>query len=97
MQNIFTITKVIALLSLIILGIYFGMKGLGHTTNFKPFFPDIITLTTIGVFGAAMTGSLFSADAWNNITYTAGEVNNPQRNLPLSLFMGTGTVILGAA
>lgn len=41
-----------------------------------------------------MTGSLFSADAWNNITYTAGEVHNPQRNLPLSLFIGTGTVMI---
>jgi APA family basic amino acid/polyamine antiporter len=39
-------------------------------------------------------GSLFSADAWNNVTFTAGEVKNPQRNLPLSLAMGTGIVIL---
>src|SRR5262249_58142596 len=41
----------------------------------------------------AQTGSLFSADAWNNVTFTAGEVKNPQRNLPLSLAMGTGVVI----
>jgi APA family basic amino acid/polyamine antiporter len=41
-----------------------------------------------------MTGSLFSADAWNNITFTAGEVKNPQKNLPLSLLLGTSTVIL---
>jgi len=94
MQNIFTITKVLALLLLVILGIYFGAHGIGTLANFKPAFPDVITLTTIGVFGAAMTGSLFSADAWNNITYTAGEVHNPQRNLPLSLFIGTGTVML---
>ena len=41
-----------------------------------------------------MVGSLFSADAWNNITFTAGEVSNPKRNIPLSLVLGTGIVIL---
>jgi APA family basic amino acid/polyamine antiporter len=45
------------------------------------------------VMGGAMVGSLFSADAWNNVTFTAGEVRNPHRNLPLSLFFGTGLVI----
>jgi APA family basic amino acid/polyamine antiporter len=48
------------------------------------------TLTLIGV---AMVGSLFSMDAWNNITFTAGEVKNPSRDLPLSLVLGTGLVI----
>jgi APA family basic amino acid/polyamine antiporter len=41
----------------------------------------------------AQTGSLFSADAWNNITFTAGEVREPRRNVPLSLVFGTGIVI----
>ncbi len=94
LQNVFTVSKVLALLLLVVLGIYFGINGLGSSEHFKPAFPDIITLTTIGVFGAAMTGSLFSADAWNNITFTAGEVKNPQKNLPLSLLLGTSTVIL---
>ncbi|SMO65607.1 APC family permease [Solitalea koreensis] len=43
----------------------------------------------IGAIGGALVGSLFSSDAWNNITYTAGEVKNPKRNIPLSLFFGT--------
>jgi len=47
-------------------------------------------LTLVAV---AQVGSLFSADAWNNVTFTAGEVINPRRNLPLSLALGTGTVI----
>ncbi len=94
LQNIFTITKIFALLLLIVLGLYFGMNGLGSTSNFEPFFPSVITLTTIGVFGAALTGSLFSADAWNNVTFTAGEVRNPQRNLPLSLIIGASTVLI---
>ncbi|MBI1738489.1 MAG: amino acid permease [Acidobacteria bacterium] len=44
-------------------------------------------------FCVAQVGSLFSADAWNNITFTAGEVKNPQRDIPLSLVLGTGLVI----
>jgi APA family basic amino acid/polyamine antiporter len=50
----------------------------------------VITATILAV---AQVGSLFSADAWNNVTFTAGEVKNPQRNLPLSLALGTGIVI----
>ncbi|MCX6291429.1 MAG: amino acid permease [Bacteroidetes bacterium] len=94
LQNIFTITKVVALLALVISGIYFGLNGQGTAENFKPLFPGTMTWVTIGIFGGALTGSLFSADAWNNITYTAGEVKNPQRNLPLSLLIGTSTVII---
>lgn len=94
LQNVFTVIKVASLLLLVILGLYFGSQVSGSIGNFKPAFPDMITLTTIGIFGAAMTGSLFSADAWNNITYTAGEVKNPQKNLPLSLFLGTSVVIM---
>jgi len=47
----------------------------------------------ITVLAISQVGSLFSADAWNNVTFTAGEVRNPQRNLPLSLALGTGAVI----
>jgi APA family basic amino acid/polyamine antiporter len=47
----------------------------------------------IVVFCVAQVGSLFSSDAWNNITFTAGEVKNPRRNVPLSLALGTGLVI----
>ncbi len=50
-------------------------------------------LALVVVFGVAQVGSLFSSDAWNNITFTAGEVKNPQRNVPLSLALGTGLVI----
>ena len=53
-----------------------------------------VLVSTITVVAVAQVGSLFSADAWNNVTFTAGEVRNPQRNLPLSLALGTGAVIL---
>jgi APA family basic amino acid/polyamine antiporter len=48
---------------------------------------------TLTILAVAQVGSLFSADAWNNVTFTAGEVKNPSRNLPLSLALGTGLVI----
>ena len=44
-------------------------------------------------FGVAQVGSIFSADAWNNITFTAGEVKNPRRDIPISLALGTAIVI----
>ncbi|MFM2207872.1 MAG: hypothetical protein RL213_1847 [Bacteroidota bacterium] len=94
LQNIFTITKILALFLLIGLGLWFGFNGMGDWSHFSPAFPDVMDISTIGIFGAAMTGALFSADAWNNITYTAGEVDRPQRNLPLSLFLGTSSVLL---
>ena len=94
LQNIFTIAKIGALLLLIVLGFWYGFSGKGDWSHFTPAFPEHIDWSTIGVFGAAMTGALFSADAWNNITYTAGEVDRPQRNLPLSLFLGTSSVLL---
>jgi APA family basic amino acid/polyamine antiporter len=52
------------------------------------------TMVVLMVVGGAMVGSLFSADAWNNITFTAGEIRNPRRNLPLSLAIGTGSVMI---
>ena len=53
-------------------------------------------MTMVGmltILAVVQTGSLFSADAWNNVTYTAGEVKNPRRNLPLSLVLGTVLVL----
>src|SRR5438093_4383612 len=64
---------------------------------FSGFLP--IVSASSGAFGllvafcVAQVGSLFSADAWNNITFTAGEVKNPRRNIPLSLAAGTALVI----
>ena len=52
---------------------------------------DVGIFTVIAV---VQVGSLFSSDAWNNVTFTAGEIRNPRRNLPLSLAIGTGTVLL---
>jgi APA family basic amino acid/polyamine antiporter len=53
---------------------------------------DIMGVTLLGAIAAAMTGSVFSSDAWNNVTFIAGEIKNPKRNIGLSLFLGTLTV-----
>ncbi len=58
-----------------------GKQPLGWT--------EIGGVTLLGAIAAAMTGSLFSSDAWNNVTFIAGEIKNPQRNIGLSLFLGT--------
>lgn len=53
----------------------------------------IVLVNVITILAVVQVGSLFSADAWNNITFTAGEVKNPRRNIPLSLILGTGGVL----
>jgi len=53
----------------------------------------VVLVSTLTILAVAQVGSLFSADAWNNVTFTAGEVKNPSRNLPISLALGTGVVI----
>jgi APA family basic amino acid/polyamine antiporter len=64
----------------------FGVNGEGKVpTGWK----EIGGITLLGAIAAAMTGSLFSSDAWNNVTFIAGEIKNPKRNIGLSLFLGT--------
>jgi APA family basic amino acid/polyamine antiporter len=53
----------------------------------------IVLVNLAVILATVQVGSLFSADAWNNITFTAGEVKNPKRNIPLSLVLGTGFVL----
>jgi len=104
-QNVFTTTKTGALVVLIAAGIFIGRNAAAVTANFgdlwsprgfEPIAPGVSVVSAFGIFVAlcvAQTGSLFSADAWNNITFTAGEVKNPRRDIPLSLAFGTMLVI----
>jgi basic amino acid/polyamine antiporter, APA family len=106
-QNVFTVAKIGSLAALVFVGFWFSTVAarMANFTDFwrnaglgamHPYPPDNPTwiIGTITIVGVAMVGSLFSADAWNNITFTAAEVKNPSRNLPLSLALGTGIVIL---
>jgi basic amino acid/polyamine antiporter, APA family len=104
-QNVFTVTKTGALVGLILLGLIVGYNATAAHANFGDFWAvrgslqDVGGLTAATAFGlfvalcVTQTNSLFSADAWNNITFTAGEVKDPKRNIPLSLAFGTFLVI----
>jgi basic amino acid/polyamine antiporter, APA family len=105
-QNIFTVTKTISLAGLVLLGVLFS-TAVARSANFHgfwrnaawsalhPYPPDHATwmIATITLVGVAMVGSLFAMDAWNSVTFTAAEVKNPGRNLPLSLALGTAIVV----
>ncbi len=104
-QNVFTTAKTGALAGLIIVGVLLGWNSAAVSDNFGNLWqvrgaveivPGLTAVTAFGLFIAvcvSQTGSLFSADAWNNITFTAGEVKEPRRNIPLSLALGTFIVI----
>jgi len=104
-QNVFTSTKTGALAGLIVVGLIGGWASGGIAANFTepwathaavPVAPGLTPDSLYGLFVAlcvAQVGSLFAADAWNNITFTAGEVKEPRRTIPLSLVAGTGLVI----
>src|SRR6201997_3022695 len=102
-QNIFTSMKIGSLLAVIGVGMLIGWKAAVVKANFAhPWTPQGISLhdgsavTTLELFVALCTaqiGALYAADAWNNITFTAGEVRNPARNVPLSLALGSVIVI----
>jgi basic amino acid/polyamine antiporter, APA family len=108
-QDFFTLAKIVALVALIALGFVIGRSALATDMNFSSFWTASWTKLAKGAvtsvqplsgmmipiaIGVAMVGSLFSSDAWNNITFTAGEVIHPKRNIPLSLAIGTGIVTL---
>ena len=92
-QNVFTFAKTAALLCLITLGFWLGRNPQAVSENFHGFWRNASwSFDTVRLVGVAMVGALFSSDAWNNVTFTAGEVRNPKRNLPLSLALGVGLV-----
>jgi APA family basic amino acid/polyamine antiporter len=94
-QNVFTFAKAGALLGLVAIGFLFGRNPEALARNFHGHFWGDAgwTFHAVRLVGVAMVGSLFSADAWNNVTFTAGEVRNPRRNLPLSLALGVAIVM----
>ncbi|HET6229531.1 MAG TPA: amino acid permease [Longimicrobiaceae bacterium] len=94
-QNVFTFAKTGALLALIVLGLTLGYNSDAVRSNFfRPWEGTPTGSVLMLAFGAAMVGSLFSSDAWNNVTFAAAEVRRPERNLPLALALGTGLVTL---
>jgi APA family basic amino acid/polyamine antiporter len=108
-QNIFTVAKVLGLVLLIVLGLTVALQpatlqtncadlwgGIWATKQYESVhhFMPLAGVAALMVMGGAMVGALFSADAWNNVTFAAAEIRNPRRNLPWSLALGTGLVIV---
>jgi len=100
-QTLFTSAKLLALFGLIVFGFLLVKESFwaeNWKTGFNAMQPSeknpndwmpIGTSALIGAIAAAMVGSIFSSDAWNNVTFIAGEMKNPKRNIGLSLFLGT--------
>jgi APA family basic amino acid/polyamine antiporter len=98
-QNTFTLTKLASLFGLIIFGIIMIKGDVWHANwtnawdihklNKDNSVAPYTVVAALGAIAGAMVGSIFSSDAWNNVTFIAGEMKNPQRNIGLSLFLGT--------
>jgi len=102
-QTFFTSTKLIAMFALIMAGLFFFKSDIWEANwadawtirNLTKSDSGIISTNTLltgaamGAIASAMVGSIFSSDAWNNVTFIAGEIQNPKRNIGLSLFLGT--------
>lgn len=98
-QTTFTVTKLLSLFGLIIFGLIL-VKGDVWSANWSNAWSlqsmskdgstvSYTAIAALGAIAAAMVGSIFSSDAWNNVTFIAGEIKNPKRNIGLSLFLGT--------
>lgn len=98
-QTVFTITKLLSLFGLILFGLLAFKSDIwnlnwSNAWQLKPMNTDgslgtYTTFAALGAIAASMVGSIFSSDSWNNVTFIAGEIRNPQRNIGLSLFLGT--------
>lgn len=109
-QNVFTSAKVLALVAMVLVGVVvrdpvaiaanFGegwknfWAGAGWSTLHASQIGGTEYVGLLTIVAIVQVGSLFSSDAWNNVTFTAGEIRNPKRNLPLSLAIGTSVVLL---
>ncbi len=94
-QTVFSVAKVAALAAIVLLGLTIFRQPDIAAANFSGFWgTGDWNLAVIPVLGAAMVGSLFASDAWNNVTFAAAEVQEPRKNLPRALAIGTGLVSL---
>jgi basic amino acid/polyamine antiporter, APA family len=93
-QTSLTVIKTAALAGLIVLGLTIGRNAAAIAANFGPNFwaGGALTLAILPVVGAAMVGSLFSMDAWNNVGFASGELKNPEKDLPFAMAIGVLTV-----
>lgn len=88
-QNIFTLTKVLSIVGIIIFGIFFGCNPEIISGNFQnTLHLSDFNISNFEVISAATVGAIFAMVTWNNITFISAEVKNPEKNIPLALFWG---------
>ncbi len=90
-QNLFTVLKVAGIASL--LGVAL-LTGRGDTAHFSPLAPDHLSAGVFSALGVAMIATLFAYDGWHFVGFVAGEIEDPGRNLPRSIFFGIAVVVL---
>jgi basic amino acid/polyamine antiporter, APA family len=90
-MTVFTAAKVAALLALIVAAF---VSGKGSAANFRPFWPDSWSPDLLSSFGLSLIAVLWAYDGWISVTLTAGEIRNPEKNVPRSLIIGTLAVIV---
>jgi APA family basic amino acid/polyamine antiporter len=103
-QTTFTLTKLLSLFGLIVFGFFALNIGTWHMNWSNAWslhqlhadgtFPNYTMAAAMGAIAASMIGSIFSSDSWNSVTFIAGEMRNPKRDVALSLFFGTMIVTL---
>ena len=94
-QNIFTVTKVLSIVGIIVFGIFFGCNYETISANFSnTLHLSDFTFSNIEVISAATVGAIFAMVTWNNITFISGEVKEPEKNIPLALLWGVVIVMV---
>ena len=93
-QNIFTVTKVLSIVGIIILGVFLGCNHEIISANFHHILSTSdFTFTNMEIIATASVGAIFAMVTWNNITFISGEVKEPEKNIPLALVWGVIIVI----
>lgn len=94
-QNIFTLTKVLSIVGVIVFGIFLGCNYEVISANFiNTLNLNDFSINTMGIISAATVGAIFAMVTWNNITFISGEVKDSEKNVPLALFWGVITVMV---
>lgn len=93
MQNLFTVTKILSLVAIIVCGIFFGMNWDVIHANF-PKGCATFHWSDLKLVASATVGALFAAITWNNLTFIAGEIKEPEKNIPKAMVYGVGLVVV---
>ncbi|MFN8254517.1 MAG: amino acid permease [Bacteroidales bacterium] len=103
-QNLFTNIKFIVLLAFIIVGLFIARNEIAIKSNLEIFWQaqqvkdgvavSLTGFSLVAAIGVAMVGSLFTVDSWYSVTFTGAEIINPKKNIPRSLVLGSGLVIV---